>query len=412
MQPQMKTRVPGEDPRTTSAIVPQIELVPLTRDAEPDIVVAETIFGLKPTPSMWRRQGLFGCVFLLPVFIATVYFAFIASDVYVSETKFILRSPGKMDTGSLSSLSQGQVSARSDDDSYALIEYVTSRDAARVMEQNYGVRDIMSRPEADMFNRYPSLFGEDNQEHFYRAYRRHVDVELDSVTGIVTLVARAFRPDDANGMANSLLKISEDFVNGLNTRANLDAQAFAKDFLDQSQLELADVETELSVYRNTQMILDPTQESEASLNQLNRMITEITRMEAALGQQQALAPNSPSLKPLAEQIRAYREQVDVLRKTIVGDPQSVVSKIKDYELLTLQRDIAVKKIAFAAAQFEKARQETQNRRIYLQQVVEANVPDRPQLPHRFMMTLAVAVLAFAVYRIAKSLISATMEHRV
>ncbi|WP_137129510.1 hypothetical protein [Rhizobium sp. FY34] len=407
----MKIRVQGEEARIAPAIAPQIELVPLTSDAEADIGVVETTFGLKPAPSAWRRYGLFGCVFLLPVFIAIIYFAFIASDIYVSETKFILRSPGNMDTGSLSSLGQGQVSARSDDDSYALIEYIGSRDAARVMEQDHGVRDIMSRPEADVFNRYPSMFSKDNQERFYRAYRRHVDVKLDSVTGIVTLVARAFRPDDANRMANALLSISEEFVNGLNSRANLDAQAFAKDLLDQSQLELASVEAKLSAYRNTNMILDPGKESEASLNQLNRMVTEITRMEAALGQQRALAPNSPSLKPLVEQIRAYRDQVDTLRKTIVGDPKSVVSKIQDYEILTLQRDIAVKKMAFAAAQFEKARQEAQNRRIYLQQVVEPNVPDLPQLPYRFLMTLGIAALAFAIYRIAKGLISATMEHR-
>ncbi|MBB4952182.1 capsular polysaccharide transport system permease protein [Agrobacterium vitis] len=393
-----------------SAVLPQIELVLLPADSGPHTAETEKTFGAKPLPSMWRRHGLFIGIFLLPVFIATLYFAFIASDVYVSETKFILRSPGGTD-GGLSSLSQGQVSGRSDDDAYALIEYITSRDAARAMELDHRMKDFMSRDDADFFNRYPSPLFEDNQESYYQAYREHVGVTLDSVTGIVTLVARAFRPDDAKNMAMSLLQISDTFVNGLNSRANRDAQNFASSFLAQSQLELANVESELADYRNTQMILDPGKESEASLSQLSKMTTEITRMEAALSQQRAVAPNSPTLNPLAGQIQAYREQVAALRKTIVGDPQSVVSKIKDYELLALRRDIAGKKIALATAQYEKTRQEAQNHRIYLQTVVAPNSPDRPQLPYRFLMTLAVAVLAFAAYTITKHMVAATMEHQ-
>lgn len=397
--------------KIASAVSPQIELVLLPSDGGGDNELADNVYGVQPFPSIWRRHGLFIGVFLLPVFLAVVYFGFLASDIYVSETKFILRSPGGSETGSLSSLSQGQMSGRSDDDAYALIEYITSRDAARTMETDHNMKDLMSHSGLDFLNQYPSPFLKDNQERYFQAYRNHVDATLDSVTGIVTLVTRAFRPDDAKNMALSMLQISDTFVNGLNSRSNRDAQNFAKSFLNQSQLELANVETELAAYRNTQMVLDPSKESEASLMQLGRMTTEVAKMEAALEQQRAVAPNSPSLKPLAGQIDAYRAQIDALRKTIVGDPKSIVSKIKDYELLTLQRDIATKKIALATAQFEKTRQEAQNHRIYLQTVVEPNSPDVPKQPYRLLMILAVAIVAFAIYNIAKHFVAATLEHR-
>lgn len=411
MEMHTTTKQADEQQKIASAVSPQIELVLLPSDAAADDVEAEKVFGSQPLPSIWRRHGLFWGVFLLPVFFAIVYFGFIASDVYISETKFVLRSPGGMESGSLSTLTQGQMSGRSDDDAYALIEYITSRDAARTMETDHNMKDLMSRSGVDFLNHYPSPFFEDNQENYFQAYRTHVDVTLDSVTGIVTLITRAYRPDDAKNMALSLLQISDTFVNGLNSRSNRDAQNFAKSFLNQSQLELANVETELAEYRNTQMILDPSKESEASLGQLGRMTTEISRMEAALEQQRAIAPNSPSLKPLAGQIEAYRAQVDALRKTIVGDPKSIVSKIKDYELLILQRDIATKKIALATAQFEKTRQEAQNHRIYLQTVVEPNSPDVPKEPYRLLMVLAIAIVAFAIYNIAKHFVAATLEHK-
>ncbi|MCY1669387.1 hypothetical protein [Rhizobium sp. SL86] len=398
----------------TSAGYPaQIELVALARTEGP---AAPALDGVAHVPqprtrAWWTRHGLFLIVFLLPVFVGTVYFGFVASDVYVSESKFILRTPGKMD-GPLSSFGQGQVSARSDDDAYALIEFIKSRDAARTMERDHGMRDIMGRPEADVFSRYPAWWAKDNQENYFKAYRQHISVEMDGVTGIVTLVARAYRPNDAINMANSLLQISEIFVNGLSARSNRDAENFARSFLAQSQLELVNVEADLSAYRNTQSVLDPSIESEATLSQIGKMAGEITRMEAALGQQRSLAPNSPSVKPLTEQIRAYREQLSVLRKTVVGDPESAVSKMKDYELLTLKRDIAAKKIAFAAAQFEKTRQDAQNQRIYLQRVVEPGLPDVPALPYRILMVLGIAILSFAAFSIVKSMVSATMEHKL
>jgi capsular polysaccharide transport system permease protein len=392
------------------ALAPQIELVPLASKQGTDAATTSLAFGTPPKVSAWRRHGLFICLFVFPLLAASLYFGFIASDVYVSETKFILRSPSKADMGALSSLSQGQVSGRSDDDAYALIEYVTSRDAARAMELDHGMRDMMARPEADLLSRYPSPFFKDNQEHYYKAYRQYIDVTLDSTTGIVTLLARAYRPQDAKQMATALLQLSDTFVNGLDSRANRDAQYFAKGFLAESKLELVNVEAELASYRNDKMVLDPGKESDVSLTQLAQMTTEISKMEAALAQQQSLAPNSPSVKPLSEQIRAYREQIEALRKTVVGNPQSVVSKLKDYELLTLQRDIAGKKIELATAQFEKTRQEAQNRRVYLQTVVEPSQPDTPQLPYRLLTILGIAGLGFVTYRIAKSLMAATMEH--
>lgn len=406
------TKRAEEQHKIASPVSPQIELVLIPSDSRADNPNADKSYGPQLLPAMWRRHGLFIGVFLLPVFFAIVYFGFLASDIYVSETKFILRSPGAMDTGSLSSLSQGQMSGRSDDDAYALIEFITSRDAAHTMETDHNMKDLMSHSGADFLNQYPSPFFKDNQERYFQAYRKHVDATLDSVTGIITLETRAFRPDDAKNMALSLLQISDTFVNGLNSRSNRDAQNFAKSFLNQSQLELANVETELAAYRNTHMVLDPSKESEASLEQLGRMTADIAKMEAALEQQRAMAPNSPSLKPLAGQIEAYRVQVDALRKTVVGDPKSIVSKIKDYELLTLQRDIATKKIALATAQFEKTRQEAQNHRIYLQTVVEPNSPDVPKQPYRLLMILAIAALAFAIYTIAKHLVEATLEHKI
>src|SRR3954453_21917839 len=83
----------------------------------------------------------------LPTLIAGVYFFGIASDLYMSEVKFVVRGPQKGPVSAISAmLSSGAGSAVSED-TYAVHEYLMSRDAVRRLEQEDDLRSLLSRPE-------------------------------------------------------------------------------------------------------------------------------------------------------------------------------------------------------------------------------------------------------------------------
>ena len=100
--------------------------------------------------------------------------------------------------------------ARTVDDSNVVESYLISRDAVRELQAAAPLREIYSRPGADVFSRFPRLWGvfsrfprfwtHDSFEQLYWYYLDRVKVVPDTDTGITTLEVQAFRADDAQRM--------------------------------------------------------------------------------------------------------------------------------------------------------------------------------------------------------------------
>ena len=59
----------------------------------------------------WRSHRLFWSAVVLPTLAAIVYFGFIAADVYISESRFVVRSPERQTASPLGMLLKGQSAA-------------------------------------------------------------------------------------------------------------------------------------------------------------------------------------------------------------------------------------------------------------------------------------------------------------
>src|SRR5713101_3294908 len=92
----------------------------------------------------------------LPTLIAGVYFFAIASDLYLSEVKFVVHGPTKSPTSALSAMLDATSSAVSED-TYAVHEYLISRDAVRRLEREDELRTLLGRPEGDLISRFPGV---------------------------------------------------------------------------------------------------------------------------------------------------------------------------------------------------------------------------------------------------------------
>jgi capsular polysaccharide transport system permease protein len=91
--------------------------------------LAEAIARYLASLNLW-----FWAIVGLPTLIAGVYFVAIASDLYSSEVKFIVRGPPKATVNALSAMLSSAGSAVSED-TFAVHEYVMSRDAVRRLER-------------------------------------------------------------------------------------------------------------------------------------------------------------------------------------------------------------------------------------------------------------------------------------
>ena len=111
--------------------------VPTTIDDGPTPPRTKNLLG-----RLKRINRLFLYTVVIPTALAIIYFGLLASDIYVSESRFMVRSPQKpIQAGMLGSLLQSTGIARTLDDQYSVHDYILSRDALKELKDPEHVGD-------------------------------------------------------------------------------------------------------------------------------------------------------------------------------------------------------------------------------------------------------------------------------
>src|SRR3954451_1971039 len=81
----------------------------------------------------------------LPTLLAGVYYFAIASDLYLSEVKFLVRGPARTTSSAVGAMFSSAAVAATSEDTYAVHEYLLSRDAVRRLERENNLRTLLGR---------------------------------------------------------------------------------------------------------------------------------------------------------------------------------------------------------------------------------------------------------------------------
>ena len=394
---------------------PHLRIIELKRaDSIGDLSVPNEPYFIEETqPSWFGRWGLFLFMVVLPVLSGILYYGFIASDQYASEASFYVRASTNSDSGAgpLAVLTPSGSFTRSQEDTYALNEYLRSRDMVDLLVKEDGLRDIFSRPGADFIARFPNFLTKDNRESIFEHFRKFVTVTIDGTTSISLLEVRAFRPEDSQRLAVALLKHGEKLINELNARATHDAVRIAESEVKQAEQRLEVTQDKMSEYRNRELVLDPVKQSTAMIAGISKLSTEVARLQAQLAQTAATTPNSPQISPLKDQIKALQNQVDQQRLAIVGGDSSMASKIVEFDKLTLERELAVKSLASAFVSLETARHDAQKQQLYLETITQPHLADQAAYPKRLLTVFLILTMSLCLFWLINSAVNVIREHR-
>jgi capsular polysaccharide transport system permease protein len=374
--------------------------------------------GVRPKHIGKFAKALFGAVniwlwvfVLLPTLVAGIYYFGIASDQYMSETRFIVRSQSHSSSaGGLGALLQSTGLSRSQDDTFSVHDFIMSRDAVSFLDKNDHLRDVLDRPGADFVTRFPNLISGNSFEAMYKHYTNFVDVTYDSTTGVSTLQVKAYRPEDAQNLSLALMTYSEQLVNKLNERAESDALQTAHREVALAEQRVADVQSQLTAYRLQEQMLDPKITSTGIYDALKQVtaarITAATELSDLLKD----SPNSPQIPSLKTRVATLDKQIEEEREKISGQGDSVVSKLSEYERLSLTRELAEKSLASAELSLQTARIEAQNQQLYIEHIVQPNLADYPLYPRRIVSFLTVLATCLIAYGLAWLLLAGVREH--
>lgn len=356
-----------------------------------------------------RQRGWLLCV-VLPTLVAAIYFLVIAADLYASEAQFVVRTPSRMQVGGLTGLLQGSGLAGGHEDVYSVQAFATSRDALAQLGKEVDLKAIFSRPEADFMARFPNPIDQDNTEDFYRYFQRRVELIYDTTTGISSLKVKAFRAEDARQIADVLLTLSEQLVNRLNQRAHDSAVRNAEADVKAAEAEVDQVQQSVLDYRNQESLLDPGKTSGAIFEAQAKTEAELTSNRTRLAELVRNSPQSPMRADLESHIRALESQLASQRARLTGGNSAMAPKLSSYEQLSLRKDFLTRKLVSSLASLEAARAEARQQQIYLERVVDVNLPDRARYPQRYRDVLIVLISCFLIFSIGNLLLAGVREH--
>lgn len=360
----------------------------------------------------WRKLPLgFLIVVALPTLVAGVYYLLIASPRYVSESRFVVRSPERVQAAGLGVMLQGVGLAGGHTDAYAVHEYITSRDGLNDLQRRYDVAAIIGRPEADVFSKYPQPWEGRTQEGLYKGLQRFVTVGFDSTTGISTLRVEAFKPQDAQSLSNALLSGGEALVNRLNERSARDSLAEAAKAEEEARAHLADVQQRLTAFRNRAGFIDPRLQATESSGLIGGILATLAQLRAERDQIQAEAPQSPQISVLTGRIAAYERQVAAERAKLTGGEGALAPSVGAYQDLILEQELADRQLGQATAAVISARQEARRQNLYLERIVNPNLPDNPTQPRRWLAILTVLTSSLLAYGVGWLVWAGVREHR-
>jgi capsular polysaccharide transport system permease protein len=359
-----------------------------------------------------RRHLIFTMTVLGPTLLASVYFGLIASNVYVSESRFVVHSPEQQrsQSGVVGELLQSTGISRAQDDTYSVRDFILSRDALRELDEKLGIRKLYSSERIDVFRRFPDWDWDRSFEAFYRYYGKYITVEYDPESSISVLTVRAFRAGDARNINQLLLEMSERLINSLNDRSRHDLIHFAEEEVRVAAEHARDASIALLAYRSKQAIYEPDKQAEIQLEGVAKLQEDLVATEAQLAEVVRLSPSNPQISGLKSRAETLRNAIVSEAAKVTDGKGSISARSPIFERLALDSDFADKELGLALETLQTARNEAARKQLYLDRLVQPGLPDKAMEPRRIRSILTVFLLGLIAWGVVSLIVASIREH--
>jgi capsular polysaccharide transport system permease protein len=360
----------------------------------------------------FRRLGpLFWFVVLLPTALSTVYFGLLVSDVYISESRFVVRSPDRPARNGLGVILASAGFSNASDEVRAAQGYIQSRDALKSLDADGLARKAWGSSDVSVFDRFDPLGWSGSFEELYRYYTGKVGIEFDSETGITKLTVRAFGANDSQVINRRLLEQAEGLVNQLNERGQGDMIRNAQREVTEAQEQSRKAALELAAFRNQAGVIDPERQATVQLQMISKLQDELIGARMQLLQLTAIAEQNPQIPVLRVRIRGLEKAISDQLGQVAGSSRSLSAAAVQFQRLQLQREFSDRQLAAALTALQEARNEARRQRAYVERIAQPSLPDRAMEPRRLRGILATLIVGLVAWGILVMLLAGVREHR-
>lgn len=359
-----------------------------------------------------RRIGfLFWLTVIVPTMLAALYFGFLAEDVFISESRFVVRSPDKPQKSSLGMLIGGAGFNNASEEVRAAQGFIESRDALKALDADGFAKRAWGNDSVSIFNRFNPLGWSGSFEDLYKYYSEKVDAAYDAETAITTLTVRAFRPRDAQAMNTRLLQGAEALVNDLNERGSGDLVTYAEREVEEAREQASTAALALSAYRNRAGVIDPERQATVQLEMISKLQDELIGARMQFRQLVSVAAQNPQIPILKVRIAGLENEIKEQLGMVAGNEGSLSQAAAEYQRLELQREFADQQLALSLSALQEARNEARRQRAYVERVAQPSLPDSALEPRRIRGIIATFIIGLVAWGVLSMLLAGVREHQ-
>jgi capsular polysaccharide transport system permease protein len=244
----------------------------------------------------------------------------------------------------------------------------------------------------------------------HRHYLKHVAIEYDSVSSISVLRVRAYTPDQSKAINEQLLEMGERLVNNMNTRSRQDLIRVAEQEVRVAEERAKGAASSLSSFRADRGVFDPDRQSSIQLQSVSRLREELLAAQSQLEQVRRVSPNNPQVAGLDQRVVALQRALDEENARVLGRTGGLSSKSPVFDRLTLEKVFADRQLAGALASLDSARSEAARKQLYLERLVQPNLPDSAVEPRRMRSIITVFLVGLILWGVVSLVLSSIREH--
>lgn len=371
-------------------------------------------------PSMYWIS-LVGCV-LIPAFATVLYLIFIASDQYVAEARFAVRkAPAMQTTSDKSSGGAGGIAGAigattmslADQEAHVIANYLRSRAAIEDIQKEVNIVEIFQRPEADFWARLKKNPSAEELEEYWNT---RISTYVDGLSGVVSVSARAFRPDDAKRLVEAFIASSERLANRLSERVRRDAMLKSEAEVHRTEANVRQALTDLRQYRDEEGMITPLMQATATSKLLTEAMSEKIKLQNDLYvASRALSGDSPTLQGLKTRLDGLDAEIEKLKNQLTSrssENRTISAAIARFEELEVKRIFAERMYTLAQESLERARLRAEQQAIYISVFVPPMLPQEARFPQRYSMSFILSLGFLLLWGVGALTAAAIEDHRL
>ncbi|WP_235940101.1 hypothetical protein [Salipiger sp. PrR007] len=351
-----------------------------------------------------------GCV-VLPGILTALYLWLVAADQYASKVGFTVRQE---DAASAVDLLGGltNLSSSSSSDTDILYEFIQSQKLVSDIDKKIDLHAIWS-PEG-----WDPVFKLEKNASIEQLLAYWGDmVRISYSAGLIEVEVRAFRPEDATLIAQTLLDESADVINELSAVARADAISYSRDELDEAVERLKVARETVTRFRNETQIIDPQIDLQSQAGLLSNLQAQEAEQIIELDLlRETSQQNDPRVAQAERRLDVIRTRISAERQKLGfegsgANGQVFADLVGDYERLSVDREFAERAYLSALAAYDSALAEAKRKSRYLAAYMKPTSAETAEYPSRLTLLMVVSLFLFLLWSTAVLLAYSVKDRR-